>query len=147
MAESTDDKLAAGREALRRHEWRAAFDQLSAADAAEPLPPEELERLAEAAQWIGRVDDAIALDERAHTAYAERGNARRAGMAALTLAHAHFAKGQRSLGGGWLRRAERALEAEQDSIEYGHLLRARGLVARDRDEAIAHARAAHELAT
>jgi len=147
MVESREDKLAAGREALQRHAWREAFDQLSAADAAEPLPPEELERLAEAAQWIGRLDDAIALNERAHSGHLERGNKRRAGMAALTLAHNHFAKGQGSLGSGWLRRAERVLEAEQDSIEYGHLLRARGLMAKNPDEAIAHARAAHELAT
>ena len=33
------------------------------------------------------------------------------------------------------------LEEEQDSIEYGHLLRARGLMAKDPDEALAHARA------
>ena len=147
MPDSGEDRLAAAREALRRHAWREAFDQLSAADAAEPLAPEDLERLAEAAQWIGRLDDCIAVHARAHAAYLERGNQRRAGFVALLIAHAHFAKGKASMASGWMRRAERLLEAEQDSIEYGHLLRARGLLAKDPDEAFAHARAAHELAT
>ena len=43
--------------------------------------------------------------------------------------------------------AGRILDAEQDSIEYGLLLRARGLLAKDPDEGLAHARAAHVLAT
>ena len=69
MPDSGEDRLAAAREALRRHAWREAFDQLSAADAAEPLPPEDLERLAEAAQWIGRLDDCIAVHEPSWSRY------------------------------------------------------------------------------
>jgi hypothetical protein len=60
MRDSREDQLAAGREALRRHAWHEAFEQLSAADAVEPLPPEDLELLAEAAMWVGRLDDCIA---------------------------------------------------------------------------------------
>jgi class 3 adenylate cyclase len=147
MRDSREDQLAAGREALRRHAWHEAFEQLSAADAVEPLPPADLELLAEAAMWVGRLDDCIAVHERAHAAYLERGNRRRAGFLALLLGHDHFAKSQTSQANGWMRRAEQLLVAEQDSIEYGHLLRARGLMAKDPDEALAHARAAHEIAT
>jgi hypothetical protein len=53
MRDSREDQLAAGREALQRHAWREAFEQLRGSDAAEPLPPEDLELLAEAAQWVG----------------------------------------------------------------------------------------------
>ena len=147
MPDNREDQLAAGRDALRRHAWREAFQQLRDADAAEALPPEELERLAEASWWVGRLDDAIAVHERAQAAYLERGNKRRAGYVAILLAHDHFAKGQGALANGWIRRAERLLDTEQDSIEYAHLLRARGLLAKNPDEALAHARAAHELAT
>lgn len=147
MRDSGEDQLAAGLEALRRHAWREAFEQLRAADAAGPLSPENLERLAEAAQWVGRFDDCIAVRDRTHTAYLDRGDRRRAGFMALQLGHDYFAKGQRSLASGWMRRAERLLEAEQDSIEYGHLLRARGLVAKSPDEGLAIARAAYDLAT
>jgi tetratricopeptide (TPR) repeat protein len=147
MRDSGDDRIAAGREALRRHAWHEAFEQLRAADAAEPLPPEDLELLAEASMWVGRLDDCIAVHERAHAAYLERGDRRRAGFLALLLGHDHFAKGKGSQANGWMRRAEQLLAAEQDSIEYGHLLRARGLMAKDPDEALALARAAHDIAT
>ena len=63
------------------------------------------------------------------------------------MGHDLFAKGKTSQGNGWLRRAEQHLASEQDSIEYGHLLRARGLMAKNPDEALAHAVASHELAT
>lgn len=142
-----DERLVAGRDALRRHAWREAFEQFRAADAAGPLSSEDLEGLAEAAEWIGRLDDRIAARERAHAGHLERGNPRRAGFLALQLAHDHLAKGQGALATGWLRRAERLLEPERDSIEYGYLLRARGLMAKDRDEALAHARAALDIAT
>jgi class 3 adenylate cyclase len=147
VRDSREDQLAAGREALQRHAWREAFEQLRGADAAEALPPEDLELLAEAAQWVGRLDDCIAVRDRTHAAYLAQGNRRRAGFTALLMSHDYFAKGQRSMGNAWIRQAERLLEAEQDSIEYGHLLRARGLLARDLDEGLAHARAAYELAT
>ena len=147
MPDSVEDRVAAGRDALRRHAWHEAFEQLSAANAAQPLPAEDLEQLAEASFWVGRLNDSIAARERAHASYLERGNRRRAGFMAILLGHDHFAKGQGTLANGWLRRAERLLEADRDSIEYGHLLRARGLVAKDLDEALAHARAAHDLAT
>jgi len=147
MRDRREDQLAAGREALQRHAWREAFEQLRAADLTEPLPPEDLELLAQAAWWVGRLDDSIAVRERTHAAYLGRGDRRRAGFLALLLGHDHFAKGKASQANGWMRRAEQSLAAEQDSIEYGHLLRARGLMAKDPDEALAHARASHELAT
>ena len=147
MPDSPRNPLAAGRDALQRHAWREAFEQLRGADFAEPLPPEDLELLAEAAGWVGRLDESIAVRERAHAAYLARGDRRRAGFIALLLSHDYFAKGQSSIGNGWIRRAERLLDAEQNSIEYGHLLRARGLLASDPDEGLAHARAAYDLAT
>jgi class 3 adenylate cyclase len=147
MQDNVDDRVAAGRDALRRHAWHEAFQQLSAATAVERLEPADLECLADAANWVGRLDDAIGARERAHASYLERGDRRRAGFMAILLAHDHFAKGQGTLASGWVRRAERLLEAERDSVEYGHLLRARGLIAKDLDEALAHTRAAHDLAT
>lgn len=147
MRDSGEDRLRAGRDALQRHAWHEAFEELSAADRAEPLAPSDLELLAEAAIWVGRLGDAISLYERAHAAYLASGNSRRAGYMAVQVAHSHFAKAQVSLANGWLRRAERLLASEQDSIEYGHLLRARGLNLKDPDEALATARAAHALAT
>ena len=94
MRDSREDQLAAGREALQRHAWREAFEQLRGADAAEPLLPEDLELLAEAAQWVGRLDDCIAVRDRIHAAYLAQGNRRRAGFIALLISHDYFAKNQ-----------------------------------------------------
>ena len=96
MRDSREDQFAAGREALQRHAWREAFEQLRAADPAEALPPEDLELLAEAAWWVGRLDDSIAVRERTHAAYLGRGDRRRAGFLALLLGHDYFAKGKAS---------------------------------------------------
>ena len=120
---------------------------MQAADATEPLAPQDLERMAEAALWVGRLQESIQGYERAHTGYLDRGDRRRAGFMALQAAHAYFATGKEALAKGWLKRAERLLESEQDSIEYGHLLRARGLNTKDPDEALSYARAAYDLAT
>src|SRR5687767_10064061 len=142
----SSERLIAGREALRRHAWHEAYAEFRAADAAGPLAPEDLEGLAEAAEWIGQLDDRIAARERAHAGHLASGNSRRAGFLALKVAHDHFAKGQGALATGWVRRAERLLESERDSIEYGHLLRTRGLMAKNPDEALAHVRAALDIA-
>ena len=149
MSGDGEDRLRTGREALGRHAWHEAFEQLHAADPDRARSrPVDLELLGEAAQWVGRLDQSIAAYERAGAArYLEQGNRRRAGFMAIQVAHGHFARAQGSLASGWLRRAERLLESEQDSIEYGHLLRARGLNAKDPDEALVNARAAHTLAT
>jgi hypothetical protein len=48
--------LQPGRDAISRHEWHAGFDLLREADDLDPLGPEDLERLAEAAWWTGRLD-------------------------------------------------------------------------------------------
>ena len=55
----------AGRAALARHDWQEAFDALAAADAAGELSAEELILLADAAWWVGRMNDSIDARERA----------------------------------------------------------------------------------
>jgi hypothetical protein len=47
-AAASSDPVNAGREAFARREWEIAFALLSAEDSVEPLPAEDLERLAEA---------------------------------------------------------------------------------------------------
>src|SRR4030095_13748966 len=102
MRDSREDQLAAGREALQRHAWREAFEQLRAADLAGPLPPEDLERLPEAAWWVGRLDDSIAVRERTHAVYLGRGDRRRAGFLAFFWATTTSPRARpRTRTGGW----------------------------------------------
>lgn len=113
--------LEAGREAFERHSWHEAFDLLREADASEPLAAEDLERLAEAAWWTGRLDDCLSVRERAYTTFLDQGKPRGAAMMALLLAQDYFNKLAHSLGAGWFGRAERLLENEAESREHGHL--------------------------
>jgi class 3 adenylate cyclase len=150
MPQVAGDALEAGREAARRHLWRDAFELLNQADASDHLSPEDLEGLAEAAWWTGRLDDCIAARERAYAAFVDAGNDRAAARVAMDVGKDYFAKGASSVGGGWIKRADRLLVDEEECGEHGWLARLHGVIAfegmGDFDQALAHARRALEIA-
>jgi len=113
--------LQQGRDAAARHAWREAFTFLTEADAHDPLDPEDLEGLAQAAWWIGRLDDAIAAKERSYALYIDRGERRRAAVTALSVAQDYFGKLAHAIGAGWFSRGERLLKDEGDCAEQGYL--------------------------
>jgi class 3 adenylate cyclase len=117
----TDKPLQEARDAFDRHAWREAFDLLTTADASGSLAADDLERLAEAAWWAGRIDDCIQVRERAYAAYAEAGNGRRAARVALNLARDYRSKLAPSVAMGWLNRAQRLLAEEPECPEQGYL--------------------------
>jgi class 3 adenylate cyclase len=139
------DSLERGRRALARHSWREAFEQLSAAEAAQGLSAEDLEGLAAAVRWLGRVAECMAVRERAYTAYLDAGNRRRAAFMALELARDNFGKRNPTVGRAWLTRSERLLEPEPESIEHGYLARMRGAMANDPEKALQHAQRTFEI--
>ena len=55
-------RLDDARDAASKYAWREAFDLFAAADAVEPLGPEDLEPMAECAWWIGKMRHCIALE-------------------------------------------------------------------------------------
>jgi class 3 adenylate cyclase len=133
MSQVLDDSLAAGREAARRHAWRDAYELLRAARQ-ENLAAEDLQNLAEAAWWTGRLDEAIELRERAYAAFVEAGEPRRAAMLAGMLSMDHGLRGAMSVAGGWVARAERLLADQPEGIEHGHLALVNGIGAIDLGE-------------
>jgi class 3 adenylate cyclase len=134
VAQIVDDSLEAGRDAARRRAWRNAYDLLLSADESGGLAGEDIESLAEAAWWTGRLDEAIALRERAYAAYVEEEEKARAAMLAVMLTMDHLVRGAMSVAGGWLARAGRLLANEDESAAQGHLALARGLHAFDNGE-------------
>ncbi|HET6773161.1 MAG TPA: helix-turn-helix transcriptional regulator [Acidimicrobiales bacterium] len=125
--------LEAVREALGRHDWAAAH-ALAVAGAADLEQAEGrstdhdvvlgdwLDALAEAAWWLGRLDECIAARERAHACYDRAGATLPAGRCAVALFHHWCFKGKQAIASGWLGRARRALQAQPESPEYGYLL-------------------------
>ena len=128
-----DNALESGRDAVRRHAWREAFDQLTAADQTGKLNADDLEALAEAAWWSGHADACISARERAYPLHVEAGQPRRAALLALALAKGQFEQRNSAVGMAWLNRSERLLRDEPIGVEHGHLARLQTLIALEAD--------------
>src|ERR671913_387615 len=133
-----DGELARGHEAAGRLAWAEAYTALSLADSSSALVGEDLELLATAAYLLGRVEDCLRALQRAQRLHAEHGDLRRAARCAFWLAFHLINQGELAQASGWLARANRLLEHEQECAERGYLLvpvALRQLVAGDYAEA------------
>lgn len=120
---TTADNLNRGRDAFLRRGWTDAYMLLAAADSDEPLPPEDLERLATAAYLIGKDAESAEIWTRAHQEFLGRGAVARAARCAFWLAFGLMHQGERARAGGWITRARELLDnARQDCVEQGYLL-------------------------
>ena len=88
------------------HAWRSAYDAYGAAAQAE-LTPEDLELYADAAWWTGKIEEAIALRERAYAGFTAAADRRSAARMALTLNWDHAGRKAFAVAGGWFGNAER----------------------------------------
>jgi ATP/maltotriose-dependent transcriptional regulator MalT len=120
---SDKDPLEAVHDALRRSDWQAALDAARAASVDAPgLEADRLDSEAEAAWWLGRLDECIAAREAAYRIYDEQDDRRRAGQCAVWLWEHHAICARPAAASGWLRRARRALDGDTESVAYGNLL-------------------------
>lgn len=108
------------RDAAWRGSWAAAYERLRALSETD-LPAEDLDALADAAWWLSRVDESIIARQRAYAGYVTAGNNRRAAHAAWHLFYEALFKGDGTVAGGWLQRAQRHLLAEPECVEQGFL--------------------------
>ena len=123
------DPLDRARTALERHAWADAYELLKSAESTDPLSPDDLDRLGQAAYWLSRMDDCIDARERAYAGYITAGEIAKAGRVAIRLAEDHFHRLSGSVGRGWLARASRMLSQVPESTEYGWLARVNGVIA------------------
>ena len=143
-----NDLVERGREAAARGSWREAYDLLSSVEPAE-LSPGDLELIAEATSWTGPTERCIDASERAFNGYLSRDERTSAARLALRLARGYQLLSSGSVAAGWVKRAERLLEDEPESVEHGQLARLRGVAASvlgDLDEAYVQLRRALEIA-
>ena len=117
------ETLDQGREAFERLAWADAHRLLSAADAEEPLRPDDLRRLATAAYLIGKEESSATVWERAYQGFLVAGDTAASVRCAFWLGLGLLQRGEPARGGGWLARAARQLEAwGQECVERGYLL-------------------------
>jgi tetratricopeptide (TPR) repeat protein len=135
--------------ALDRHEWRTAFDGLSAADAQQPLSPAGLELLATAAWWTGQLPVAIEIRERAFAEASKAGDMLTAVEVAINLARDHVFKLAMPTATTWVKRAEKMLEGLEENQGHGWVAGVKATIAAvggDNEESIAQATLAQEIA-
>ena len=125
--------LRTGLVAFERCEWHEAFAALSTADTAGLLSARDLERLAEAGWWIGKIDECIMIRERAYSKFLDEGELRLAAGVAMNVAEDHFHKLSRAVAHGWLQRGERHLEGLPESAEHGWMARVQAVLALDEE--------------
>jgi ATP/maltotriose-dependent transcriptional regulator MalT len=128
---TTTTELDPARSAFDRRAWSEAAERLEAADAADGLGTDDLERLATTHHMLGQPDEAARTWERAHLAALHAGEITRAVRDAFQLVQ-HFAqRGEWAQAGGWLGRATRLLEqTPEDCVERSLPLVATALRAR-----------------
>lgn len=145
----TEDLSAAARAAFDRHAWREAFDLYRQAESeGTALEPSDLDQLAQSAWWISHIDECLDARERAYAGYLERGDEAGAAYQAVWLARDNFIRLRDSIGGGWLKRAERLLEGKPESVAHAYLEQirsARAASGGDLEAAVAHAERAAEI--
>ena len=124
VLEALDD----ARAAVARHAWREAYAAYAKLDP-QALEPSDLESHAESAWWTGKLDEAIALRERAYSAYTAAGDMLGAARMALTLAWDHDGRGSYAVANGWLANAGRLLDGLSEAPEHGRLLLMRAIAA------------------
>ncbi len=115
------DSLDEARAAAGRQAWRAAYAAYSEVDRQE-LTAADLESFGEAAWWSGKLEEAIALRERAYSGYVAAAESLAAARMALTLSWDYEGRGSFAVAGGWLANAERLLEGQAEAPEHARLL-------------------------
>jgi class 3 adenylate cyclase len=146
MAQVVDDPIAAGREAVRRQAWSEAYELFSSAEG--PLSAEDVEQLADAAYFSGRLGEALTLRERVFRENLDAANRLRAARAAVRLSFDYMMKGVVPLANGWLAKADRLLAAEPEALEHGLAALAHAMQAETLgkiDEELAQAERAFEI--
>lgn len=117
------DALTGAREALARHDWQRCLVLARAVRADDArAEADRLEVVADAAWWLGRLDECIDARQRAYHAFDERDDRRAAGRCAVWLYEQHGQRGRPAIASAWLQRARRALEDDRDCVEHGALL-------------------------
>ncbi|QLY29333.1 helix-turn-helix transcriptional regulator [Nocardia huaxiensis] len=114
-------EVARGRAAHRAGLWADAYDLLHRCDGREDLGPDDLEILAEAAHFTGRLEESVEVRTRVYRAHQARGAASAAAMTAYRNCLVLLLRGSVAEANGWLTRARHLLEPEPEGAVHGYV--------------------------
>lgn len=120
MDEHTDN-LTRARQAYAAEDWPTAASQFDSV-VADRLTADDLAAYADAAWWIGRIEDNLRLNAAACEAFLAASRPVEAAWSAMLLGIFHLARGDEPQGMGWLGRAGRLLEGLPDSPVHGYVI-------------------------
>ena len=99
-------------------DWQAARDRFRAI---RTPTPDDLAGWANAAWWLGLVDESVEVGARAFAGHLANGDPAQAATAAVGVALNFLLRGETSAGSGWLARAARTLADLPDAPEHAYL--------------------------
>jgi DNA-binding CsgD family transcriptional regulator/tetratricopeptide (TPR) repeat protein len=126
------------RDALARQDWAEAYSSLSPLEPSLSDDTQALEAFADAAWWLGKLDECITARERAYAHFEAEGDTRGGARSAILLYDYYCFKGRRAVANGWLQRAKRLLDGQPEAPEHGTLF--------EREAEVANGSGALELA-
>ncbi|HEX9710924.1 MAG TPA: LuxR C-terminal-related transcriptional regulator [Actinomycetota bacterium] len=113
--------LDAAREAYARRDWQGARDGFRASRDAGELSADDLHIWADAAWWLGLVDESLAAAEEAYRMFLQGTRPQQAASSAMTIAVSLFLRGDNVEGSGWMSRAQRILSDQPECPEHGYV--------------------------
>lgn len=122
-SEISSDPFGQVRAAYKAKKWSQVHELISDLEVDHELTGEQHEMMGFALWWLGEDQEIIPRFEMTHGAYVSEGNPQGAAVAALELAELHSHNLATDVAAGWVRRAERLLEDDEDSVAKGYLLR------------------------
>lgn len=135
-------ELTEARRAHAANDWPRLYQVLTGTPVAE-LDAVDYSALADAAWWLGKLDESAAAREAAFDAKLAAGSRSEAALEAFLLSLALGDKGEDALASGWRSRAYRLAEEEPGSLAGGYLLSMEAIAAfhsGNADECVAKAR-------
>jgi ATP/maltotriose-dependent transcriptional regulator MalT len=121
VGDGLESALAEARAAHERRRYDLTYALLRETADTHLIPVDDLALLADAAWWLGRVSEVLALTEQLHHRYLAEGQVDRAALHALDLAGVLFMSGRHAPAMGWLNRGRRLLDGRPRCAGHGVL--------------------------
>jgi ATP/maltotriose-dependent transcriptional regulator MalT len=113
--------LEQARQAYVRQRWTDAHAGFASVAATSELTLDDLAAFADAAWWLGRTDESLALSEQRYRRCLQADRAPAAARLAVEIGFLWLIRGEQQIGSGWISRARRLLAEAPECPEQGYL--------------------------